>query len=181
MYHILNTKGPAATPKEIASHYNVIMMAGAVTTATLLSGVLYYLGHNLQARGRLQDELRSTFPSMEAIDSKGLLNCVYLNAVIEEGLRIYPPAGAAHLSRIVPKGGCEISGSFIPEGVCFLPSSFSPSPLRLPFLCSHSNPPPDARICPPLVCPPRPNQLPRSVAIHPRALDPEHARGPKGR
>ncbi|KAF6240626.1 hypothetical protein HO173_001297 [Letharia columbiana] len=33
MYHILNAKGLAATPKEIASHYNVIMMAGAVTTA----------------------------------------------------------------------------------------------------------------------------------------------------
>lgn len=138
MYHIFNTKNPAANLKEIASHYNVIMMADAVTTVTLLSGVLYYLDHNLQARGRLQDELRNTFPSMKTIDSKGLLNCVYLNAVIEEGLRIYPSAGAAHLSRIVPKGGCEISGSFIPEGVCFLPSSFSPSPLRLRF----SFPPP---------------------------------------
>ena len=117
MYHILNTKGPAATPKEIASHFNVIMMAGAVTTATFLSGALYYLGHNRQALSKLQQEIRSTFPSIDAINSKTLLGCVYLNAVIEEGLRIYPPAGAAHLSRIVPPGGCEISGSFIPEGV----------------------------------------------------------------
>ena len=121
MYHILNAKGPSATPKEIASHYNVIMMAGAVTTATFLSGVLYYLGHNREALGRMQDELRSIFPSIEAINSKGLLTCVYLNAVVEEGLRIYPPAGAAHLSRIVPKGGCEITGRFIPEGVRFFP------------------------------------------------------------
>ncbi|KAL8705810.1 MAG: hypothetical protein Q9201_001097 [Fulgogasparrea decipioides] len=118
MYHILNSKGPAATPKEIASQYNVIMMAGAVTTATFLSGVLYYLGHNRQALARLQEELRSTFTSLEDINSKKLMDCVYLNAVVEEGLRIYPPAGAAHLSRIVPKGGCEISGSFIPGGVC---------------------------------------------------------------
>lgn len=122
MYHIINGKGPAATPKEIASHFNVIMMAGAVTTATFLSGVLYYLGHNHQALASLQAEIRGTFASIEAIDSKRLLNCVYLNAVIEEGLRIYPPAGAAHLSRIVPKGGCTISGSFIPEGVRFIPS-----------------------------------------------------------
>lgn len=77
---------------------------------------MYYLGHNRQALNRLQDELCSKFPSIEAIDSKGLLDCVYLNAVVEEGLRIYSPAGAAHLSRIVPKGGCEISGKFIPEG-----------------------------------------------------------------
>ncbi|KAL8725680.1 MAG: hypothetical protein Q9181_006318 [Wetmoreana brouardii] len=116
MYHILNSKGPAATPKEIASHCNVIMMAGAVTTATFLSGVLYYLGHNRQALARLQEELRSTFASLDDIDSKKLMNCAYLNAVVEEGLRIYPPAGAAHLSRVVPKGGCEISGSFIPGG-----------------------------------------------------------------
>ncbi len=95
MYHILNSKGPAATPKELASHYNVIMMAGAVTTATFLSGVLYYLGHNRQALGRLQNELRSTFPSLADINSKNLLDCVYVNAVVEEGLRIYPPAGAA--------------------------------------------------------------------------------------
>ena len=121
MYHILNARGPAATPKEIASHYNVIMMAGAVTTATFLSGVLYYLGHNRQALGKLQDEIRSRFPSIKAINSRDLMNCVYLNAVVEEGLRIYPPAGAGHLSRIVPKGGCEISGSFIPGGVRLVP------------------------------------------------------------
>lgn len=167
MYHILNFKGPAATPKEIASHYNVIMMAGAVTTATFLSGVMYYLGHNRQALGRLQDELRSIFLSIEAIDSKGLLNCVYLNAVVEEGLRIYPPAGAAHLTRIVPKGGCEISGSFIPEGVRFLPTFPSPHSFKLfvllllrpPFFYgrrSHMLTPwaLDPRISPPLVGPP---------------------------
>ena len=104
------------------------MMAGAVTTATFLSAALYYLGHNRQALGKLQDEVRSAFASIEAIDSKGLLECVYLNAVVEEGLRIYPPAGAAHLSRIVPQGGCEISGSFIPQGVCFLPLLLIPLP-----------------------------------------------------
>ena len=124
MYHIINAKGPAATPKEIASHYNVIMMAGAVTTATFLSGALYYLCRNRHALRRLQDEMRRTFPSIEAIISKDLMHCTYLNAVVEEGLRIYPPAGAAHLSRLVPRGGCEISGRFIPEYVrFFLPSS----------------------------------------------------------
>ena len=49
------------------------------------------------------------FLSIEAISSKRLLEYVYLNAVAEEGLRIYLPAGAAYLSRIIPKGGCEIS------------------------------------------------------------------------
>jgi len=117
MYHILATKGPQASNKEIASHFNVIMMAGAVTTATFLAGVTYYLGHNQAALHRLQVELRSNFEILEEITSKQLMNCEYLNAVVEEGLRIYPPAGAGHLSRIVPDGGCEIEGQWIPGGV----------------------------------------------------------------
>ena len=118
MSYIMNAKGPAATPKEIASHYNVMMMAGAVTTATFLSAVLYYLCDNTAALGKLQSEIRTTFSSLEDITSRALVECKYLNAVIEEGLRIYPPAGAAHLSRIVPKGGAEIAGRWIPGGVC---------------------------------------------------------------
>jgi cytochrome P450 len=117
MFHILTSKGPKATNVEIASHFNVIMMAGAVTTATFLAGVTYYLGHNQAALFRLQQELRSRFSCLEEITSKALMECDYLSAVVEEGLRIYPPAGAGHLSRIVPKGGCEIDGEWIPEGV----------------------------------------------------------------
>lgn len=154
MHHILNNKGPAANAKEIASHFNVIMMAGTVTTATFLSGVLYYLGHNRQALKKLQDEMRSTFFSIEVITSKALLTCVYLNAVVEEGLRIYPPAGAAHLSRIVPQGGCVISGRFVPEGVSFSSSfTFSPRPLlqscslvALAQIPSHAHPDHQTRV-----------------------------------
>ena len=142
MYHILNTKGPAASSKEIVSQFNVIMIAGGVTTATFLTATMYYLGHNIQARERLQNEIRRTFSSIDVITSKNLMDCAYLNAVIEEGLRIHPPAGAGHLSRIVPRGGCEISGRYIPEGVGFSldrrPSSQRALTPLLPFsLPSH--------------------------------------------
>ena len=94
-----------------------IMMAGAVTTATFLAGTTYYLASSPHASHKLQTELRREFSSLDEINSKALMQCMYLNAVVEEGLRIYPPAGAGHLSRIVPKGGCEIDGVWIPEGV----------------------------------------------------------------
>ncbi|CZR63028.1 related to isotrichodermin C-15 hydroxylase (cytochrome P-450 monooxygenase CYP65A1) [Phialocephala subalpina] len=116
VHHILTSKGPRPTELEMGSHFNVIMMAGAVTTATFLAGVTYYLGRNRAALARLQHEVRSRFGSLDEINSKALMECEYLNAVMEEGLRIYPPAGAGHLSRIVPKGGCEIEGEWIPEG-----------------------------------------------------------------
>jgi cytochrome P450 len=134
MYHILASKGPPATNVEIASHFNVIMMAGAVTTATFLAGVTYYLAHDPRSTSLLQDELRSQFSSLDEITSKALMNCAYLNAVVEEGLRIYPPAGAGHLSRIVPKGGCEIDGVWVPEGVSFRLPNFNPF-LIIKILC----------------------------------------------
>ena len=39
----------------------------------------------------------------------------YLNAVIEESLRIYPPA-ALSLSRVVPRGGAMICNKHVPAG-----------------------------------------------------------------
>lgn len=92
-------------------------MAGAVTTATLLAGVTYYLSTCPSSLIALQQELRSRFRTIDEITSKELLTCEYLNAVIEEGLRIFPPAGAGHLSRIVPEGGCMIEEVWVPGGV----------------------------------------------------------------
>ena len=39
----------------------------------------------------------------------------YLNAVLEESLRVYPPTPRAH-TRIVPRGGATICGTVVPEG-----------------------------------------------------------------
>lgn len=40
----------------------------------------------------------------------------YLNLVIKEGLRMFPPA-ADIFPRVVPVGGEFVMGSFLPEGV----------------------------------------------------------------
>jgi cytochrome P450 len=40
----------------------------------------------------------------------------YLNAVIEESLRLYPPV-ASSLPRLVPRGGDLIDGKPVPENV----------------------------------------------------------------
>ncbi len=40
----------------------------------------------------------------------------YLQAAIQEGLRMHP-AAAFPLVRVVPKGGAMIAGKFFPEGV----------------------------------------------------------------
>ncbi|KAL5346692.1 hypothetical protein ACLOAV_008399 [Pseudogymnoascus australis] len=114
MHYMLNFSGPKATEKEMASHINALMMAGVITTSTFLSGVIYYLMSNKVSFDKLKAELRSTFSSLEEITGTSTLKCEYLSAVIQEGLRIYPPAGGAHLPRIVPPEGKIIAGTWIP-------------------------------------------------------------------
>ncbi|RYP06392.1 hypothetical protein DL766_010223 [Monosporascus sp. MC13-8B] len=60
-------------------------------------------------RVRLIKETCDGFPTAAEANARALVeDCLYLNAVCEESLRIYLPAGAAHLTRIVPNGGCDI-------------------------------------------------------------------------
>lgn len=124
MHYMLNFSGSKATEKEMASHVNALMMAGVITTSTFLSGVIYYLMSNKPSFDRLKGELRSTFSSLEEITGTSTMNCKYLSAVIQEGLRIYPPAGGAHLPRIVPPEGKIIAGTWIPGRVSLSCPSF---------------------------------------------------------
>jgi cytochrome P450 len=114
---MLNFAGPKATEKEMASHINALMMAGVITTSTFLSGVLYYLMTTPESFNKLKAELRATFQSIDEINCASTAQCQYLAAVIQEGLRIYPPAGGAHLPRIVPPEGLMIAGYWVPGRV----------------------------------------------------------------
>jgi cytochrome P450 len=45
-----------------------------------------------------------------------LVNMKYLQACLDEGLRIFPPVPVT-LPRIVPSGGDVVCGKLVPEGV----------------------------------------------------------------
>ncbi|KAI5802953.1 cytochrome P450 [Geopyxis carbonaria] len=98
----------------LASHSSVLIVAGSETTATFLSGVTYYLCRTPHAYAALVAELRTTFASYSHITGHATESLPYLNAVIDEGLRIYPPVPIA-LPRRSP--GETVDGIFIPAGV----------------------------------------------------------------
>lgn len=158
---MLNFAGPKATEKEMASHINALMMAGVITTSTFLSGVLYYLMNNAEAFNKLKIELRTTFSSLEDITCNSTAQCEYLAAVIKEGLRIYPPAGAPHLPRIVPPEGAMISGYWVPGRVSLIWTWYD---LELIHLI-------DLRFGASMVCCARREVLPQAGRLHPRTLD----------
>jgi cytochrome P450 len=97
----------------------VFVLAGSETTAALLSGCTYYLLRNHDKYERLLHEIRSTFNSLSEIRLTSLVDLPYLNAVLTETMRVYPPIPSM-LPRIVPKGGAIINDKFVPENVSSL-------------------------------------------------------------
>lgn len=109
---------------KLTSHHSV---AGSETTATTLSAINYYLIRTPRVRKLLQNEIRTTFKTYEEIDATSTAPLKYLDAVIWEGMRIYPPVPLA-LPRIVPEGGDTVAGEWLPGGVRFLTTPpFPPS------------------------------------------------------
>lgn len=94
---------------------SLFMIAGTETTATALSGTTYHLLCNPAKLSRLQEEIRSAFTSIEDMSLESLQKQKYLMAVLQEGLRIYPPVPIG-LPRVVPPGGATVCGHDLPEG-----------------------------------------------------------------
>jgi len=102
--------------EEIQATFNLLMIAGSETTATLLAGCIYLLQKNPLARQRLQAEIRNAFTDDNDITMLNVTQLKYLDAVIQESLRLYPPVPIA-LNRTTPPEGAIICGHWVPGDV----------------------------------------------------------------
>jgi cytochrome P450 len=100
---------------EIIANTGLFIVAGSETTATALSGLMARLVWNPSCYARLTTEIRSAFSSEDLITFKSVMTLPYLNACIEEILRIHPPVPAGP-PRVVPTGGDTIDGNWIAGG-----------------------------------------------------------------
>ena len=92
------------------------MIAGTETTATALSGTTYHLLKNPGTLQKLAEEIREAFSDFDDVTLEDLARLKYLQAVLTEGLRMYPPVPIA-LPRRTPKEGTIVCGEFIPGDV----------------------------------------------------------------
>lgn len=111
--------GKGLSLSEIDANAAVFVLAGSETTAALLSGCLYYLLRR-DKYFRLAGEIRGAFEKASDITLSTLAELPYLNAVLNETMRIYPPIPAM-LPRLVPEGGAIINGQYVPGGVSVRP------------------------------------------------------------
>ncbi|KAL5532689.1 hypothetical protein ACEPAF_4463 [Sanghuangporus sanghuang] len=94
------------------------IIAGADTTSTVLGGLFFHLLSNPAVMERLQKEVDSEFPRAEGepFDAVKLAGMPYLNAVINEALRLQPPLPTSlQRSPLEGSGGKQVAGRFVPE------------------------------------------------------------------
>ncbi|KAH6677108.1 benzoate 4-monooxygenase cytochrome P450 [Halenospora varia] len=119
-HYLLNSKDPITgkmfTIEELQADSALIIAAGSDGVGITLSACLFYLLDNPATMSKLISEIRSAFSSSNDIRNPKLGALPYLNACIEETLRLNPPK-ASSLPREVLKGGLNVDGNFIPEGI----------------------------------------------------------------
>ncbi|KAI1419708.1 cytochrome P450 [Xylaria sp. FL1777] len=99
--------------EEMTAHVSTLAIAGGETVATTLSALTCFLTQNPDKLQRLATEVRAAFKSVDDIDATAAQQLPYLQAVLNEGLRLFPPAtGGA--PRVSP--GFELHGHYIPAG-----------------------------------------------------------------
>ncbi|XP_076003832.1 cytochrome P450 3A56-like [Genypterus blacodes] len=105
-------KHEGLTDHEILSQATMFVFAGYDTTASVLQFLAYDLARNPEVMRSLQEEIDSTFPDKAPIQYEALMQMEYLDCVINETLRLYPPA--ARLERNT-KAAVKINGITIPK------------------------------------------------------------------
>jgi cytochrome P450 len=92
------------------------VIAGFDTTATAMTGLLWYLHVNPKVSSKLTTEIRNEFHSLDDITLQRCMKLSYLQACIEEGLRMHSPIKMG-LPRVTPPEGMAIAGKFVPGHV----------------------------------------------------------------
>ncbi|PLN76820.1 benzoate 4-monooxygenase cytochrome P450 [Aspergillus taichungensis] len=123
MVEVMERAGTSDLPEaEIAENFSAIMLAGFHTTQNALCAVIYFVLTHPESHAKLLRELQSAFHSAEDVSWEVAQQLPYLDAVITEALRLYPP---------VPMGGPRVSpgayvdGTYIPAGTEVATSLFS--------------------------------------------------------
>lgn len=89
-------EGSDVSHQEYQSTVETLIIAGSETTATLMSGAMYYLLTRRDKMEKLVKEIRGAFKSADEIDFVTVNSLPYLLACLQESLRVYPPVPDAH-------------------------------------------------------------------------------------
>ncbi|KAK3984335.1 cytochrome P450 [Cladorrhinum sp. PSN332] len=108
----------------IAAQLSDVVIAGAETSSLALSTANYFLLRNPEALAKLYDEIRGAFQRDEDITIESTQKLEYLNAVINEAMRLMAPVPWPP-TRMVPPGGDTVDGYRLPAGTWVSTNAFA--------------------------------------------------------
>ncbi|XP_017541838.1 cytochrome P450 3A30-like [Pygocentrus nattereri] len=97
---------------EILSQSMIFIFAGYETSSSTLSFFFHNIATNPETMKKLQEEINQTFPNKAPVQYDAVMNMEYLDAALNESLRLYPVG--ARLERVCKKT-VEINGLTIPK------------------------------------------------------------------
>ncbi|KZT51464.1 cytochrome P450 [Calocera cornea HHB12733] len=120
MLNLRDAKGEEIlSTDQVQRDCKAVIAAGADTTASTLSALLYYICKDRRVYQTLQKEIDEASLDLEAnqpFSASMTEKLPYLAACIQEALRMHSGVGFP-LPRVVPESGAIISGEVFPEGV----------------------------------------------------------------
>ncbi|PKY00096.1 cytochrome P450 [Aspergillus campestris IBT 28561] len=119
---VKNFRAGNVSKEEMTAHVSTLTIAGGETVSTCLAGTTYYLLRNPGCLAKLQREIVDRFTSWEEINGTAARQLPYLQAVINEGLRMYPP-GPQGFPRLSP--GMKVGDYWVPEGAEVYTSAYT--------------------------------------------------------
>ena len=103
------------TNRELETHAFGNITAGADTTAIAMRTILFNVAKDRDVYAALCHEIRDEAKLTLPVSFHSVNTLPYLNAVIQEALRIHPPNGVMY-PRTVPAQGATICDKYIPPG-----------------------------------------------------------------
>jgi cytochrome P450 len=113
--------GEGMTDRQLRDEVMTLMLAGHETTAMALSWTLYLLSRHPQARRALEAEVDAVLGGRPAT-AEDLPRLTYTRMIVEEAMRLYPPAWG--VTRSVAAAD-EIEGFSVPAGKMVLVSPYA--------------------------------------------------------
>ncbi|KAA8652914.1 cytochrome P450 [Aspergillus tanneri] len=114
--YISTQKNDANIPPWFVTAWTISnVLAGSDSVGTVMKTTMYNLLKSPQTLEKLRTELVAANVSRPYPRWSEVNNLPYLDACIQEALRVHPPF-AMPFERIVPEGGIHIAGQYIPAG-----------------------------------------------------------------